>query len=245
LRLRFHEEAMLALSVAVAAALSLLGGLGFSRLRTLTAALGLGVGSNVARQAFDSLIQRDAPDADVARTFGRYETQFQLAWVFGALIAVVLRLRAWAGLLLLGVLLGLGAVLYITTSKALARRPTPRTALSGWARAVTGRLGRLPLGVETLLATERLMAEGAYRQVVVQAALAVELVIEEFGGTRTGLPADRDTVLRERTDLLTMRAGAVNPEVVVSRSTAREAVDIAERLINRLSSTSPPGPQAP
>jgi len=245
LRMRFHEEGMLALSVAVPAALALLAGLGFSRLRTLTAALGLGVGSNVARQAFDSLIQRDAPDADVARTFGRFETRFQLAWVFGALIAVVLRLRAWAGLLLLGVLLGLGAVLYITTSKALARRPTPRSAMSGWARSVAAHLGRLPLGVETLLAAERLVAEGAYRQVVVQAALAVELVIEELGVTDLGARADPDTVVEEHNELRTMRDAAVHPEAVVSSATAGRAVEIAERLINRLSWTSPLGPPAP
>jgi hypothetical protein len=245
LRKRFHEEGMLALSVAVPAALALLASLGFSRLRTLTAALGLGVGSNVARQAFDSLIQRDAPDADVARTFGRFETQFQLAWVSGALLAVVLRLRAWAGLLLVGVVLGLGAVLYTTTSKALARRPPPRTAMSGWARAVAARLGRLPLGVETLLAAERLATDGAYRQVVVQAALAVDLVIDEFGVTNLAAPADPDTVAGDHDELRTMRDAAVQPGAVVSPATASRAVEIAERLITRLSSPSPPDRPAP
>ena len=36
-----------------------------------------------ARLAFDSIVQRDAPDANRGRAFARFETRFQLGWVLG------------------------------------------------------------------------------------------------------------------------------------------------------------------
>jgi len=46
----------------------------------------VGFSSNVAKQAFDAIVQRDAPDANRGRSFARFETRFQLVWVIGALI---------------------------------------------------------------------------------------------------------------------------------------------------------------
>ena len=40
--------------------------------------------------AFDSLVQRDAPDANRGRSFARFETRFQLVWVIGALLPLLL-----------------------------------------------------------------------------------------------------------------------------------------------------------
>lgn len=48
--------------------------------------IGVGFASNVAKQAFDAIVQRDAPDANRGRTFARFETRFQLLWVIGALV---------------------------------------------------------------------------------------------------------------------------------------------------------------
>nr|MDQ3758148.1 MFS transporter [Actinomycetota bacterium] len=65
------------------------------------AALVLGVSASTGKLAFDALVQRDAPDAVQARRFARFETMFQLAWVFGALVPVVLSTPQRDGLLLL------------------------------------------------------------------------------------------------------------------------------------------------
>ncbi len=54
----------------------------------------LGATSGTAKQAFDALVQRDAPDANRGRSFARFETRFQLAWVIGAFIPVVLSASA-------------------------------------------------------------------------------------------------------------------------------------------------------
>ncbi len=104
LRRRFSEERILAISLAVTVAIGLLSVL--IGLLADGSAVTLGVGatllsgavgatSNVGKQAFDALVQRDAPDANRGRSFARFETRFQLIWVFGALVptAVVLPLE--------------------------------------------------------------------------------------------------------------------------------------------------------
>ena len=40
--------------------------------------------SGVGRMAFDSIVQRDAPDANQGRAFAKFETRFQLSWVVAA-----------------------------------------------------------------------------------------------------------------------------------------------------------------
>lgn len=104
LRRTFSEERILAivLSFAIAAGLvsSVVGLLasGSAIVLGLAATLlsaAVGATSNVGKQAFDAIVQRDAPDANRGRSFARFETRFQLVWVVGALIptAVVLPLE--------------------------------------------------------------------------------------------------------------------------------------------------------
>jgi len=49
-------------------------------------AMGVAIAASVGKQAFDSLVQRDAPDADRGRIFARFEARFQIAWVVGAVV---------------------------------------------------------------------------------------------------------------------------------------------------------------
>ena len=58
-------------------------------------AVGLSVSSG--KLCFDTIVQRDAPDANYGRTFARFETRFQLFWVFGALIPVIFTIPARLG----------------------------------------------------------------------------------------------------------------------------------------------------
>ena len=53
---------------------------------TLVLTLAIGTGAAAGKLAFDSLIQRDAPDANWGRSFARFEMRFQFAWVLGALV---------------------------------------------------------------------------------------------------------------------------------------------------------------
>lgn len=48
----------------------------------------LGTCAAGGKLAFDSIVQRDAPDANRGRSFARFEARFQVLWVVGAAIAV-------------------------------------------------------------------------------------------------------------------------------------------------------------
>lgn len=73
------------------------GGLFVASLMSFT----VGAGSSAGKQAFDSIVQRDAPDANRGRSFARFETMFQLLWVVGALIPVAISIPAQAGFALM------------------------------------------------------------------------------------------------------------------------------------------------
>lgn len=75
---------------------SLNGGLLGAFVLSTTVALASGAG----KLAFDSLVQRDAPDANYGRSFARFEARFQLTWVIGAFIPVVLHFDARLGYIL-------------------------------------------------------------------------------------------------------------------------------------------------
>ena len=84
-------------------------------------ALGVTVGASAGKLAFDSLVQRDAPDANYGRWFARFEARFQLAWVAGAFIPVLIHFGgddgARAGYAVLATMAGVAAVLYLALTR--------------------------------------------------------------------------------------------------------------------------------
>lgn len=97
-----------------------------------TISLIIGAGSSMAKQAFDSIVQRDAPDANRGRSFARFETKFQLLWVLGALIPIVAPIPAEVGYILLAAVALFAAVSYIVgmsrVRKGVAAGPDPAAA---------------------------------------------------------------------------------------------------------------------
>jgi MFS-type transporter involved in bile tolerance (Atg22 family) len=89
LRQRLTEERMLmatlGFAVVVASGAAWRGGLAVSAAMGATIA----IVSTCARMAFDSIVQRDAPDANRGRSFARFEVRFQLAWVLGAVLPLL------------------------------------------------------------------------------------------------------------------------------------------------------------
>ena len=57
-----------------------------------------GVAAAAGKLAFDSIVQRDAPDAVRGRTFARFETRFQLVWVAGAFVPVAIDISTGIGI---------------------------------------------------------------------------------------------------------------------------------------------------
>jgi hypothetical protein len=78
--------AVLGLITGVGLGTAWLGGLPGSAVLALTVA----VASTCGKLAFDSLVQRDAPDANRGRSFARFEIRFQLVWVIGAVVPLLL-----------------------------------------------------------------------------------------------------------------------------------------------------------
>ena len=54
-------------------------------------------GAATGKLAFDSLVQRAAPDVNYGRSFARFEARFQFAWVVGAFIPAVIPLNLAVG----------------------------------------------------------------------------------------------------------------------------------------------------
>jgi hypothetical protein len=72
-----------------------------------------GAATEVARLAFQSLMQTRAPKGSEGRVYVRYEVVFQLAWVVGALIPAMIPISLHGGTIVLGVAYGLLAVIYV------------------------------------------------------------------------------------------------------------------------------------
>lgn len=125
LRRYVREEYLLAGSIAGlagAVTLALLLDLG----RVVAAALvgaAVGLAASAGKQAFDAIVQRDAPDADKARSFARFETRFQIVWVAGAFLPVLLSIPLTAGYVVIGTAAALCALSYVTALQAARRHP--------------------------------------------------------------------------------------------------------------------------
>ena len=81
---------------------------------TVLIAVVVGAAAGGGRLAFDAIVQRDAPEGDQGRSFARFETRFQMAWVAGALIPVALSLPLTAGYVGITLLSALAAISYAT-----------------------------------------------------------------------------------------------------------------------------------
>jgi len=120
LRSMVSEERMLAGTLAAIGVIAFLGALAGGLLGLFVVAFTVAAGAQTGKQAFDAIVQRDAPAANLGRSFSRFETRFQLVWVIGALIPVLVPLAAWVGFVILGT-----ASLFAAVSYWLGKDPSP------------------------------------------------------------------------------------------------------------------------
>ena len=85
--------------------------------------------------AFDSLVQRAAPDANHGRSFARFETRFQIVWVLGALVSAQLPLHIIVGHVVVAVTAACGLVSYSLRRRGRIGRPGIASRLWSVARA--------------------------------------------------------------------------------------------------------------
>ena len=82
----------------------------------------------LARLAFDSIVQRDAPDANQGRAFAQFETKFQLAWVLGGLPPVIFTPPGEVGFAIVGLIALFSVVTYIVGVRTVrSGRAAPET----------------------------------------------------------------------------------------------------------------------
>jgi len=145
IRRMLREEQMLAASLLATASVVLIGALLSGDLAFAVSSLAVAVGAASSRLAFDSLLQRDGPDAARGRAFARFETRFQVAWVVGALIGILPQ-NEQLGLLLLAIALASAGILYVGARRA-ARGREMRSTLRP--EAVDRAVGRAARGVRS------------------------------------------------------------------------------------------------
>ncbi len=92
-------------------------------------ALVVGLASAVAKPSFDALVQRHVRESNQGRAFARFETRFQLMWVVGSFVPVVLSLPVAAGSLVMAVVAAVGALSYMSSRRAVrgSQRVRPAT----------------------------------------------------------------------------------------------------------------------
>lgn len=144
LRRSTREETMLVGSLAFVAVAgvvtALLGGVAGAVLLAASVNLSAAVG----RLAFDSIVQRSAPDANQGRAFARFETRFQLAWVLAGVIPVLLRLPASLGFAVVGGIAAFAAITYLVSMRRLRRgQPLPLSLRERAARPLRRRIPRV------------------------------------------------------------------------------------------------------
>jgi MFS family permease len=121
LRQSAREEVIVASSLVFPATFALFGALVAGATGFVLAAFALSVGAGAGRLGFDSLLQRDGPDAARGRAFASFETRFQLVWVVGGVLGII-PIGGRFGLFLLAIVLGFAAVSYVAALRAARGR---------------------------------------------------------------------------------------------------------------------------
>ncbi|HEX7167940.1 MAG TPA: hypothetical protein VF230_13265, partial [Acidimicrobiales bacterium] len=116
-----REERILAVALAAVG----VAGIGMARVRgplwaTVVAAV-VGIAAAAGKLAFDAIVQRDAHDTVRGRSFARFEAGFQLVWVVGALLPVLVPTPLRQGYDVLGIAGLAGAFAYVVAERRLGK----------------------------------------------------------------------------------------------------------------------------
>ncbi len=102
LRDRMREETMLSFGLLASAVTGVGAALLGGPIAGVVLAGVLNFSASIGRLGFESIVQRDAPDANQGRAFATFETRFQLAWAVAAFVAVAIQVSGPIGFLIVG-----------------------------------------------------------------------------------------------------------------------------------------------
>ena len=130
LRKSTHEEPIFIGALGLTAAAGILAAVFGGVASGVLLALVVNFAAALGHLAFDSIVQRDAPDANQGRAFAQFETKFQLAWVIGGIFPVIYAPKTDKdgpiGFAIVGGIALFAAVSYlIGTNRVKAGKPIP------------------------------------------------------------------------------------------------------------------------
>ena len=120
LRRSVVEELILLGALTVALATALLAAMTGGLMGMTLLSGGLAISAAAGKLAFDSLVQRDAPDANHGRSFSRFEARFQIAWVVGAFIPVIVPIPSRLGSLLVALMAAFALISFVISRRRTA-----------------------------------------------------------------------------------------------------------------------------
>lgn len=124
-RSRLREETMLLSALVLVAVVGVVAAV-VGRIPTaLLLAGAVNLAAALGRLAFESIVQRDAPDANRGRAFAQFETRFQLGWVVAGTVPVLFEMPGKVGFGFVAVTCGAAALLYGSGVRT-PRARTPR-----------------------------------------------------------------------------------------------------------------------
>jgi MFS family permease len=215
LRRWFREEQLIGLSLALPAAFAAVGILGASLPLLMVVSVLVGLSTTLGRNAFDGLLQRRAPEALLGRAGARYETRFQLAWVFGGVLATPISLPAEVSMTVLTAIYVPALVIFIRGVREAHRFEGPPQEHLGGAHA------RLAMAHQAWEA-------GSLRVAIVDASAAVDLAQSVVGGVLCG---------EDRAQLDELRRRAIDVGQVVADDDAQRALQLADMMVRAASPT--------
>ena len=112
MRNRAREETMLLIASILLASIGVVAALQAGPLWAVLLAAVVNFATSTGRVAFEAVLQRDASEANRARTFARFETRFQLQWAIAGVIPVLIPLGGEPGFLIIASM-GVVAVLQL------------------------------------------------------------------------------------------------------------------------------------
>ncbi len=212
LRRRFSEQQLIGLAIAAPAAFTAVGILGVSTPLLLVIAALVGLSTTLGRNAFDSLLQRRAPEALLGRAGARYETRFQLAWVFGGAVATPISLAPEVSMMILTAIYLPGLAVFVRAIREARKfEGASVDALAGARQRV-------------LMARHAWEAE-EYRTAIIDASAAADLA-QTVHGPFLDDDWDRRVLLDE------LRRAAIDPEQAVSTRDAIRALEAVSGLLD-------------
>jgi hypothetical protein len=120
LKRKLREEGIIAIALVSAGLVAIIVGRNFSVVSAGVLVAVFGIASGAAKVAFDSIVQRETPPGARGWAFARFESILQLAWVLGALIPLGPAIPSGAGVVVVGAVANLVALVYVLGRRQVA-----------------------------------------------------------------------------------------------------------------------------